>query len=222
METQTIKAHAKAEGGDKSHEMDLKPEPQKDDAKDKTSLFVGKLPAEVIGKKVTVTIVGLKIEGETFRVEFSSEEGKHGDHKDHKDGKEHKDHKKEGDKKDGDKKKAMGDADNHGRAIAQADNAKEAGVYLKPGGIYTEADIKANGSTTVAEKNKELKVSHDLKPKAGDRLCPVTLTKANPELTWIIGGKKYEFCCPPCVEEFVTLAKTKPEDVKAPETYIKK
>ncbi|MBI2806259.1 MAG: TlpA family protein disulfide reductase [Planctomycetes bacterium] len=92
VETQTVKAHAKAEGGDKSHEMELKPEPQKDDAKGKTSLFVGKLPAEVIGKKVTVTIVGLKMEGETFRVEFSSEGG---DHKDHKDKKEHKDHKKE-------------------------------------------------------------------------------------------------------------------------------
>jgi len=84
VESQTLKAHAKVEGGDKSHEMELKPEPQKEDVKDKISLFVGKLPAEVIGKKATFTVVGLKVEGETFRVEFSSEGGKHGDHKDHK------------------------------------------------------------------------------------------------------------------------------------------
>ena len=93
VETQTLKAHVKHD--EKSHEMELKAEPQKDDAKGKTSLFVGKLPAELIGKKVTVTIPGLMVEGERFRVEFSSEGGKHEDHKEHKDGKEHKDHKKE-------------------------------------------------------------------------------------------------------------------------------
>ena len=81
VEIQTLKAHVKHD--EKSHEMELKPEPQKDDPKGKTSLFVGKLPAELIGKKVTVTIPGLMVEGTSFRVEFSS------------DGKEHKDHKKE-------------------------------------------------------------------------------------------------------------------------------
>ena len=101
-------------------------------------------------------------------------------------------------------------------------DAKEAAIYLKPGGIYTEADIKANGNTTVSAKYKGLKVSHDIKPMAGEKLCPVTLTKSNEKLTWIIGGKSYEFCCPPCVEEFVELAKTSPEEIKEPETYIKK
>lgn len=121
-----------------------------------------------------------------------------------------------------DEKKAMGAKDDHGRAVVVAPLGKEAEVYLKPGGIYTAADIKANGDTTVSAKYKDLKVSHDLKPVAGDRLCPVTLTKANPDLKWVIGGKIYTFCCPPCVEEFVTLAKTNPDEVKAPETYIKK
>ena len=119
-------------------------------------------------------------------------------------------------------KKAMGAKDDHGRAVAEASNKQEAEVYLTPGGIYTAEDIKANGSTTVSEKYKTLKVAHDLKPKVGDKICPITLTKANEKLTWIIGSKTYEFCCPPCVEEFVTLAKTKPDEVKAPETYIKK
>ena len=107
------------------------------------------------------------------------------------------------------------------RAVAAAPTGKEAAVYLMPGGVYTADDIKANGDTTVSAKYKDLKVSHDIKPVAGDKLCPVTLTKANADLTWVIGGKKYEFCCPPCVEEFVSLAKTKPDEVKAPETYIK-
>lgn len=97
IESQTLKAHAKHD--EKSHEIELKPEPLASDPKGKTSLFVGKLPHDLVGKKVTVTIVGLKVEGETFRVEFSGEAGKHGDHKDHKDhkkdGKEHTDHKKE-------------------------------------------------------------------------------------------------------------------------------
>jgi hypothetical protein len=112
--------------------------------------------------------------------------------------------------------------DAHGRPVTQVPADKEAELYQTPGGIYTAADVKANGNTTVTAKFKDLKIAHDLKPKTGDKLCPVTLTKANPELTWIIGGKKYEFCCPPCVEEFVTLAKTKPDEIKAPETYIKK
>ena len=119
-------------------------------------------------------------------------------------------------------KKSMKPVDDHGRAVVVAPAGSEADVYLTPGGIYTAADINANGNTTVSAKYKGLKVSHDIKPIAGDKLCPITLTKSNANLTWVIGGKKYEFCCPPCVEEFVTLAKTTPNEVKAPETYIMK
>ena len=119
-------------------------------------------------------------------------------------------------------KKTMKPVDDHGRAVVVAPAGSEADVYLTPGGIYTAADIKANGNTTVSAKYKGLKVSHDIKPIGGDKLCPITLTKSNANLTWVIGGKKYEFCCPPCVEEFVTLAKIMPNEVKAPETYIKK
>ena len=95
-------------------------------------------------------------------------------------------------------------------------------LYLTPGGIYTVADIEANGKKTASQKFAGFMASHDLKPKIGDKICPVTLTKANPDCTWIVGGKKYEFCCPPCVDEFVTLAKTKPEEIKAPEDYVKR
>lgn len=112
-----------------------------------------------------------------------------------------------------------GDAE-HGMPTKVEDKA-ERKLYLTPGGKYTEADIKANGNMTASKKFKGFKAEHDLKPKSGDKICPVTLTKANPKCTWVIGGKTYEFCCPPCVDEFVTLAKEKPEDIKNPEAYVK-
>ena len=111
----------------------------------------------------------------------------------------------------------------HGHDVmpAKVADAEEVKLYLTPGGLYTEADIKANGNVTAAEKFKGFMAKHDLKPKRGDKICPVTLTKANPQCTWIIGGKKYEFCCPPCVDEFVALAKSNPELLKKPEDFVK-
>jgi hypothetical protein len=50
----------------------------------------------------------------------------------------------------------------------------------------------------------------------------VTFTKANPQCSWVVGGKTFEFCCPPCVDEFVKLAKENPNDVKEPGAYIKR
>lgn len=104
---------------------------------------------------------------------------------------------------------------------AKVSDGDERELYLAPGGLYTQADIEANGKMTASQKFVGFQATHDLKPKVGDKICPVTLTKANPKCTWIVGGKSYEFCCPPCVDEFVTLAKAKPEEVKAPEQYVK-
>jgi len=101
-------------------------------------------------------------------------------------------------------------------------NDEERDLYLTPGGIYTEADIKANGSVVASRKFKGFMATHDLKPKSGDKICPITLTKANPKVTWIVGGKAYEFCCPPCVDEFVKQAKEQPAEIKAPEAYVQK
>lgn len=111
------------------------------------------------------------------------------------------------------------DSDEMPSKVADEEEKK---LYLSPGGIYTLADIQANGNLTASQKYSGFQATHDLKPKVGDKICPVTLTKANPKCTWIVGGKTYEFCCPPCVDEFVTLAKTKPEDVKQPDQYIKR
>ena len=98
---------------------------------------------------------------------------------------------------------------------------EERKLYLTAGGKYTEADIKANGGVTATQKFRGVPSSHDMFPKEGDRICPVTKTKANPKFTWIVDGKSYQFCCPPCVDEFVTMAKERPEEMKAPDDYIK-
>ena len=97
---------------------------------------------------------------------------------------------------------------------------EERKLYLTPGGKYTEADIKANGGMTASEKFRGIKVEHDANPKPGDRICPVSRTKANPKLTWVVGGKEYQFCCPPCVDEFVRKARERPDEVKPPESYV--
>jgi len=94
-------------------------------------------------------------------------------------------------------------------------------LYLTPGGIYTKEDIIANGNMTASQKFRGFVPSHDLKPKQGDRICPITLTKANPKCSWIINGKEYWFCCPPCISEFLKMAKEHPEQVKPPEEYVK-
>lgn len=117
---------------------------------------------------------------------------------------------------------AKGGHDGDDAMPAGVDADEERALYLTPGGIYTEADIKANGSVTAGEKFKGKMAKHDMKPKAGDKICPITMTKANPKFTWIIGGKAYEFCCPPCIDEYVLLAKTSPKEVLDPSEYIKK
>lgn len=98
---------------------------------------------------------------------------------------------------------------------------KERELYLTPGGIYTEADIAANGGVTATVKFRGIKSSHDMFPQAGDRICPITKTKANPDFTWIVAEKSYQFCCPPCVDEFVKAAKADSPDILEPDAYIK-
>jgi YHS domain-containing protein len=105
-------------------------------------------------------------------------------------------------------------------ATTASDDEKK--MYLTPAGKYTADDIKANGNMTAPEKYKSFKASHDLKPKPGDAICPVTLTKANPECTWVIGGETYQFCCPPCIDEFVAMAREQPELIRPPQSYKKK
>lgn len=93
-------------------------------------------------------------------------------------------------------------------------------LYLVPGGKYTRADILANGEQTASERYRGFQARHDVNPQPGDMLCPVTRTKANPDCTWIINGNAYRFCCPPCIDELVQLAKRQPEQLRPPEEFI--
>lgn len=186
VDVQPVKAYVKVVGDPNATPIELVAVPQDGDAPEKTSQFVGQLPAEFRGKQLDVTIPNLRIAGERFRVGFTTLT---------------KDHAEE-----------MPDG-------LPADEERK--LYLTAGGKYTEADIKANGSMTATQKFKGVASSHDMFPKVGDRLCPVTQTKANPKFTWIVDGKPYQFCCPPCVDEFVVMAKERPEELKIPDHYIK-
>ncbi len=95
-------------------------------------------------------------------------------------------------------------------------------LYLTPGGHYTAADVAANGNMTASQKFKGIKSDHNMNPKSGDTICPISGTKANAKFTWVIAGKPYQFCCPPCVDEFLTNAKTSSDPLPDPESFIKK
>ena len=99
---------------------------------------------------------------------------------------------------------------------------EERALFLTPGGAYTAADVAANGDRVPTVKYKGIRAQHDDNPKPGEKICPISKTKANPKFTWVIGGKSYEFCCIPCIEEFVALAKEKPAEVLDPSAYVKK
>jgi hypothetical protein len=187
VESQTLTGYVKPEGGPEATSFVFRPVPQPGDAEGKTSQFVAKLPKELVGKNLEVTIPSIRIGGERFRLGFKSVTVPHDE-----------------------------------GILDKVSGQEEEQLYLTPGGKYTEADIKANGNMTASQKFKGVMSSHEMKPKSGDKICPITRTKANPNFTWIVGGKTYAFCCPPCIDEFVTTAKEHPEEIKEPGTYVKK
>lgn len=105
---------------------------------------------------------------------------------------------------------------------AKANSAEEQQLYLTPGGIYTAQDIDANGRAIAGAKYRGIVSNHSAKPEPGDRICPISMTKANPKFNWVVAGKRYAFCCPPCIDEFMRTAKTKPDEIKRPEEYVQK
>jgi len=98
----------------------------------------------------------------------------------------------------------------------------EQSLFFSESTLYTKADMKRNGPLTAAEKYKGIPSRHDFRPKAGELVCPITNTRANPKFTWYVNGKLYTFCCPPCIEEFIRIAKHEPDRIKSPEAYVKK
>lgn len=108
------------------------------------------------------------------------------------------------------------------RAHLEAHFKVEDSVFRTPGGLYTQADIDKNGDQTPAVKFDGIPSRHDIQPRKGDLLCPITMTKANPNFYWWIAGKRYTFCCPPCIEEMVIKAKKAHGSLPPPESFRQK
>lgn len=191
IEAVALQAFLKVDGDSESVTEKVDAEPQSGDSPGKTSVLVMKIPKKFTDKSVAVTIPNIRFGTERFRLAFNLENDQH-------------------------EQEAM-----HGVIAAKESSAEDEELYLTPGGLYTDEDIKANGGVTAAQKFRGIKATHDVKPKSGDMLCPISMTKANAEFTWVIGGKAYQFCCPPCVDEFLELAKKSPDKISAPETYVK-
>lgn len=112
------------------------------------------------------------------------------------------------------------DGSNMPKGVAGTQSERE--LFLTPGGVYTKADIDANGNTIPSEKFVGIRWTHDDDLKAGDKVCPVTANKADQRCAWIVNAKQYEFCCAPCLDKFVKWAKERPEKIKDPQEYIQK
>lgn len=186
IDAQTIKAFVKSEDVLEARNIELIPQPQEGDSDGKTSQFVAKIPSEILGKPLRVTIPNLTIAGERFRIAFEL--------------------------------KASLEHAPMGQAVT---DGQEETLYLTPGGKYTQADIEANGKTIPSVKFKGIRSNHDDKPMPGDKICPISKTKANEQFAWVIDGKNYTFCCPPCIDEYVKLAKEQPESLQSPESFVK-
>ena len=103
----------------------------------------------------------------------------------------------------------------------KAPQKKTSQLYLTPGGIYTQADIDKNGNTTPDEKFKGKRFKHsDAALKPGDKICPITDKRANAECSWIVDGQSYEFCCRPCLDDFIERAHYDAGKIKKADKYV--
>lgn len=186
VETQSLTAWVKVTGQTDAAAIPMTALPQEGDTAGLTSQFVAELPQNLRSKPLDVTIPNVRIDGERFRIGFSTNVPRH-----------------------------------NAEMPSSLPAEEEQQLYLTAAGSYTEKDILANGKITAAEKFAGKISKHDAKPQPGDRICPISRTKANPEFTWIINGQPYQFCCPPCIDEYVRLAKQQPAELLPPESFIK-
>ena len=104
-------------------------------------------------------------------------------------------------------------------------NARGAGGRRGAGGgdrqVPQDLLAKMLGNVTASQKFKGMKSTH-ADAVAGEKVCPIFGTRPNAKFTWVVNGKPYEFCCPPCVDEFVKAAKESPASIKEPGDYLKK
>jgi YHS domain-containing protein len=113
-----------------------------------------------------------------------------------------------------------GAADPTRRSRVATDMERE--LVLKPGAGYTQADVEAAGGIIPSAKYKDVSPGHSMRAMRGDRLCPVSRIKADSRISWNVMGRTYQFCCSPCIVDFVSLAKKRPEEIVAPENLVSK
>jgi hypothetical protein len=106
-------------------------------------------------------------------------------------------------------------------AFRAAYRDEQRAIFGSPAGKYLAADIRDNGGLSAGEKYPAAVPTHDHAPRPGDRLCPVSRFKADRAITWVVGGEKYVFCCQPCIDEFVLLAKEQPDEVRPAGEYVR-
>jgi hypothetical protein len=188
-----LTAEVQAHGAAEFNRVNLRAEPLPGDTPGTAAQFAGQLPTELVGKPLNI-ILTVPIDGNRYRARFMTT--------------------------------AHGAESSHETVMPQTKvigiSEKERNLFLTPGGLYSYADIQANGRQVASEKFRNFEPKHNLFPKPGERICPVTKTVANPACSWIVNGKNYTFCCPPCIEEFVRQGKEKPNTIKTPEEYVKR
>lgn len=192
----SLAAQVQARGADSFYPVELKASPQPGEPPGEASQFVADVPDECAGRPLNV-IVTLPVYGRRYRARF--ETGQREEHA----------------------SMPVSRLPSGGAAESEIERA-ERELYQTPGGVYTAADIAANGPDLPSRRFAGISARHDMHPKPGDRLCPITGTLANREFPWVVAGETYTFCCPPCIEEFVRMAKEKPDAIKPPESYVKR
>ena len=80
VEVQELVGHVTAVGATDPVQVKFAAQPQTGDAAGKTTLFVAKLPAELQGKKIKVTVNNIQVGAERFRIEFANDKGEKGGH----------------------------------------------------------------------------------------------------------------------------------------------
>ncbi len=195
-----LAAHVELAGSQEAIPLTLRAAPQPGDPPGTASLFQGELPPGGDPAHLTASVPS---EGRRYRVRFDLGET-HAE-----EGAAHPD-------------PAAANAPSTTPMPQARDMQEEERLYAQPGGGYTAADIRVNGTRPPSVKYRGVPVRHDSQPQPGDRICPITRTKANPEFPWSVGGKNYRFCCPPCIDEFVQQARTDPASLPSPEAYVQR
>lgn len=93
-------------------------------------------------------------------------------------------------------------------------------IFTTPAGLYREEDVRANGNTWPSAKYPNNTFPIDLKPRKGDHIDPVLLTRADPNRSWIVNGETYYFACNQSIEEWVLRARNFPGRIRPASEFV--